>query len=81
VTFDENILARCEELSLSSEPWGEKLIDDGMVLMEIKTSGGIPLWMTNVLTQQKIYKNSFSKYGEAYTNMIYKNNFFQSNIA
>jgi hypothetical protein len=81
VTFDENILARREELSLSSEPWGEKLIDDGMVLMEIKTSGGIPLWMTNVLTQQKIYKNSFSKYGEAYTNMIYKNNFFQSNIA
>jgi hypothetical protein len=82
VTFDENILARCEELSLSSEPWGEKLIDDGMVLMEIKTSGGIPLWMANVLTQQKIYKNTFSKYGEAYANMIYKDDFFRkSNIA
>jgi hypothetical protein len=82
VTFDENILARREELSLSSEPWGEKLIDDGYVLMEIKTSGGIPLWLTSVLSQLKVYKNSFSKYGEAYANMIYKDDFFQkSNIA
>jgi hypothetical protein len=70
VTFDENILAREEELSLACDVWGEKLIDDNMVLMEIKTSGGIPLWMTKVLTQQKIYKTSFSKYGTAYENMI-----------
>jgi hypothetical protein len=75
VTFDENILARMEELSLASDVWGEKLIDDNMVLMEIKTSGGIPLWMTKVLTQQKIYKTSFSKYGTAYENMISKNIF------
>jgi hypothetical protein len=64
-----------EELSLASDVWGEKLIDDNMVLMEIKTSGGIPLWMTKVLTQQKIYKTSFSKYGTAYENMISKNIF------
>lgn len=41
-----------------------------MTLMEIKTSGGIPLWMTNVLTRQHIYKTSFSKYGSAYQNML-----------
>jgi hypothetical protein len=72
VTFDENILARQEELSLSCDVWGEKLIDDNMVLMEIKTSGGIPLWMTRVLSQQKIYKISFSKIGTAYETMISK---------
>ena len=70
VTFDENILARQEELSLSREVWGESLIDDEKVLMEIKTSGGIPLWMTHALTQEKIYKTSFSKYGTAYEKMI-----------
>jgi hypothetical protein len=75
VTFDENILAREEELSLGCDVWGEKLIDDNMVLMEIKTSGGFPLWMTKVLTQQKIYKTSFSKYGTAYENMISRNLF------
>lgn len=71
VTFDENILARREELSLSEEIWGERLIDQDCVLMEIKTSGGVPLWMTRVLTQERIYKTSFSKYGTAYLNLIY----------
>lgn len=71
VTFDENILARQEELSLSREVWGEALIDGDMVLMEIKTSGGIPLWMSHVLAQEKIYKTSFSKYGTAYEKMIF----------
>jgi SPX domain protein involved in polyphosphate accumulation len=75
VTFDENILAREEELSLACDVWGKKLIDDNMVLMEIKTSGAIPLWMTKVLSQQKIYKTSFSKYGAAYENMIFKDIF------
>ena len=70
VTFDENILARQEELSLSRDVWGERLIGENQVLMEIKTSGGIPLWMTKVLTQERIYKTSFSKYGTAYEKMI-----------
>ena len=71
VTFDENILARQEELSLSREVWGEPLIDEDMVLMEIKTSSSIPLWMTHVLAQEKLYKTSFSKYGTAYEKMIF----------
>ena len=70
VTFDENILARQDELSLSRDVWGESLIDDEQVLMEIKTSGGIPLWLTKVLTQEKLYKISFSKYGTAYQKII-----------
>jgi hypothetical protein len=80
VTFDENILAREEELSLADDVWGEKLIDDNMVLMEIKTSGGYPLWMTQVLSQQKIYKISFSKIGTAYETMIMGRDEKQKNI-
>jgi hypothetical protein len=80
VTFDENILAREEELSLACDVWGEKLIDDNMVLMEIKTSGGYPLWMTQVLSQQKIYKISFSKIGTAYESMIMGRDEKQKNI-
>ena len=30
--------------------------------MEIKCSGGIPLWMTQILSKEHIYKTSFSKY-------------------
>ena len=71
VTFDDNILCRQEELSLTADAWGTPILEDGKVLMEIKTSGGIPLWMTEVLSREKIYKTSFSKYGTAYQNIIF----------
>ena len=73
VTFDDNILCRQEDLSLESDVWGTSLLEEGMVLMEIKCSGGIPLWMTHVLSREHIYKTSFSKYGTAYQTMIYQN--------
>ena len=73
VTFDENILSRLEELSLCTEPWGTPLLDREQVLMELKTSQAIPLWMTHVLSELHIYKTSFSKYGEAYRELILKN--------
>ena len=71
VTFDDHILCRQEELSLDAEPWGTSLLEQGKVLMEIKCSGGIPFWMTQVLSRERIYKTSFSKYGTAYQTLIY----------
>ena len=71
VTFDDNILCRQEDLSLASEVYGTPLLPEGKVLMEIKCSGGIPLWMTQVLSKEKIYKTSFSKYGTAYGMLIF----------
>ena len=73
VTFDDHILCRQEDLSLESDVWGTPLLEEGKVLMEIKCSGGIPLWMTHVLSQEHIYKTSFSKYGTAYQTMIFPN--------
>ena len=71
VTFDDHILARQEDISLESEVWGTPLLPDGLVLMEIKCSGGIPLWMTKVLSREHIYKTSFSKYAAAYQMLIF----------
>ncbi len=73
VTFDDNILCRQEDLSLESDVWGTPILEEGKVLMEIKCSGGIPLWMAHVLSQEHIYKTSFSKYGTAYQTMIFPN--------
>ena len=70
VTFDDNILFRQDKLSLEADVSGTPLLDEGLVLMEIKCHGGIPLWMTKILSQEKIYKTSFSKYGTAYRNVI-----------
>ena len=70
VTFDDTVLCRQTDLSLGSPPYGQPVLDEGLVLMEIKCSGGVPLWMTNLLTREKIYKTSFSKYGTAYHKYI-----------
>lgn len=71
VTFDDNILCRQEELSLGSGIYGNPVLPEGMVLMEIKCQGGIPLWMIRVLSEEHIYKTTFSKYGTAYKTMIF----------
>ena len=71
VTFDDTILCRQEDLSLESEIYGTQILSEGMTLMEIKCSGGIPLWMTEVLSRERIYKTSFSKYGTAYQTLIF----------
>lgn len=71
VTFDENILCRQSNLSLESDVGGNLILDHGLTLMEIKCSGGIPLWMTGVLSKEHIYKTTFSKYGTAYQTLIY----------
>lgn len=70
VTFDDEILCRQEDLSLESDVWGLPLLNKGTVLMEIKCSGGMPLWMTHALTQERLCKTSFSKYGSAYERII-----------
>lgn len=72
VTFDENILSRQEDISLSADIWGTPLLPEGMVLLELKTPGGIPLWMSRFLSRQGIFKTSFSKYGTAYRNQIHQ---------
>lgn len=66
VTFDENILYRRKDFSLGSEIYGDPLLNENQTLMEIKTSGGMPLWMSEILTEKHLYKTSFSKYGSAY---------------
>lgn len=68
VTFDSNILSRDYDLSLQAGIYGDCILDEGLVLMELKCAGGIPIWMTRVLSEERIYKTSFSKYGTAYRN-------------
>lgn len=74
ITFDDNILSRQEDLSLKSEVYGTSILPEGKVLMEIKCGGGIPLWMTEILSKERIYKTSFSKYGTAYKTIIIPQN-------
>ncbi len=71
VTFDENIKVRQDDLDLTSEVYGTPILPTGKMIMEIKCSGGIPLWMTEVLSKERIFKTPFSKYGTAYRTLIF----------
>ncbi len=69
ITFDSNILWREYDLSLSKGIYGTPILNRNQALMEVKCLGAMPLWFVKVLTENNIYKTSFSKYGRAYEAM------------
>ena len=66
ITFDENIRSRNGDLNLEYGDAGKLYFDKDFHIMEIKTLGALPLWFTKVLSELKIYPDSFSKYGNIY---------------
>lgn len=72
LTFDSNILWRDYDLDLTKEPYGNSILANDLVLMEVKTVTGLPRWLLDFLGTNKIYKQSFSKYGNAYRQMYNK---------
>ena len=66
ITFDSNILYRQVDLDLKSGIYGDKLLGEGEVLMEVKAGAYLPMWLVRFLSANRIYKTSFSKYGSAY---------------
>lgn len=73
VTFDTNIQARRTELDLTAGAYGMYLLPEGYWIMEIKVLQGMPMWLTQMLSELKIYKTSFSKYGTEYKGLIKRN--------
>ena len=71
VTFDDRILCRQTDIDLCLPAYGTPILPEGHVLMELKCAKGIPLWMTAVLSRERVYKTSFSKYGTAYKTLIF----------
>ena len=43
---------------------------DDEVLMEIKVSDRYPLWLTQILSEMKLYRRNFSKYGTIYSELF-----------
>lgn len=66
ITFDENIRWRDGDFDLRSGDGGAPLTAPGDTLMEIKASGGMPLWLSDALSRFGIWPTAFSKYGRAY---------------
>ncbi len=72
ISFDMNILSRREDLNLESESYGQKILEDGKFLIEVKSQESIPIWLARTLSEYSVYPTSFSKYGTEYNNFIEK---------
>ncbi|MCM1494684.1 MAG: polyphosphate polymerase domain-containing protein [Bacteroides sp.] len=79
VTFDWDIRWRTEKVNLGAGIFGTPLLSAGQRIMEIKTPGAIPKWLTDILDELKLYPVSFSKYGKAYEQL--QNKLRNENIA
>lgn len=69
ITFDYNALWRDYDVDLTRGSYGFSILPPEKILLEVKTSSGLPLWLVKVFSENKIYKTSFSKYGAAYVKM------------
>ena len=78
ITFDNNIIARPYDIRLDSENYGTNILSPNLYVMEIKTLGAMPLWLVKILNEVQIKPCGFSKYGEAYTQLILEANDYQS---
>lgn len=66
ITFDTNIRSRRDELEICLIDRGRPLFCGEYYLMEIKTAGAMPIYLAKILSELKIYPQSFSKYGNIY---------------
>lgn len=66
LTIDGNPRYRTEDLDLRVSMEGIPLLPPGGSILEIKVQQATPLWLSAILAEGGIYKNSFSKYGAAY---------------
>ncbi len=70
ITFDTNIRTRRDDLTLSAGDHGRQLLSEEFWLMEVKVAQSMPLWLSELLSRDQIFSQSFSKYGREYVNSL-----------
>lgn len=70
ITFDTEITARRENVTLSGGCYGDLILPPECCLMEVKFLGAMPSGFASMLSELKIYSRSFSKIGTEYKVML-----------
>lgn len=66
LTFDFDIKARETDVSFYETSNDQQVLSSDFVLLEVKTVMGMPKWFLDYLSENEVFKTSFSKYGTAY---------------
>lgn len=69
LTFDSGVRYRTCDLALTSGTSGRRILPDDEMILEIKTGGAMPMWLSRALDECAVRPASFSKYGTAYLDM------------
>ncbi len=72
LTLDGDPRYRIQDADLTTGMHGTSLLPEGCSILEIKVQEAMPLWLTRILDEGKIYRASFSKYGEAYKQQAWR---------
>ncbi len=70
LTFDSDIRYSSRDFSPKGSG-GTRIINDDEYILEIKTDGAMPLWLSAALSKCEIFSAPFSKYGTAYKDTNY----------
>ncbi|CAG9621395.1 polyphosphate polymerase domain-containing protein [Sutcliffiella rhizosphaerae] len=62
VTFDYNLLCRSYDLKLENGPYGKNFVDQDKVIMEVKVTHSVPVWLSNLLSEYMCPRQSVSKF-------------------
>lgn len=81
LTFDKDIISRRSDIQLELGVFGERVIPENQMIMEVKYSERMPLWFIEILRKNNLTKTSFSKYGTEYQNYIRHGNMEVRNYA
>lgn len=75
ITFDTNLKYRNKKIDLSKGKRDKIYFKNKPnTIMEIKAHGVIPLWLTKVMAEEKVYPQQFSKIGKVYERLRKENN-------
>lgn len=69
-TIDSNIRGSRTNFNWDQKNPDIEIINKNKFILELKFNRNFPLWLAKALSENKIYKTSFSKYGEEYKSYI-----------
>lgn len=70
VTFDTDIRARRYDLDLRLGSYGDLILPEDRIVMEVKVDRSVPFWLARLLSEAGARKVRFSKYGTEYAKLI-----------
>lgn len=74
ITFDSNLRWQDRSPRLESQSPGTLLLPQDTVLMEVKVSDALPLWLCRLFDGLAVYPCSYSKYGAYYKTQVLAKN-------